>query len=74
MVVIYVPIEHDEKYTLEQQGKFMNGMMEKGWKHLGYTTFTDPLGKNTIVGILFVDFLWMDGCNGVEKPGINKEG
>ncbi len=73
MVVIYIPIEQGNRYTLEQQSEFMNEMMQKGWKHLGYTMFKNPIEENVPVAILFADFLWTEECKGIEKPEIKKE-
>ena len=73
MTIIFVPINKDREYDLEQQTKIINDLMKKGWKHLGYTLLKDKAGEDITAAILFADFLWMGECDGVEKPEIGRE-
>lgn len=58
MVIVYVPIDPDNKFLLEQQKKLLDGMLKKGWKNLGHTKLKDFLGVEVKVAILFSDTLW----------------
>lgn len=60
MVVVYVPIDPDNKAVLEQQKKFLDDMIQKGWRHLGHTKLKDVFGTEIVVTILFSDFLWKE--------------
>ncbi len=60
MVVVYVPIDPDNVSLLEQQKKFLDGMLKKGWRHLGHTKLKDFLGVEITVAILFSDALQKD--------------
>ena len=64
MVVVYVPIDPDNKSLIEQQKKFIDEMLKKGWKHLGHTKLKDFLGVEITVAILFSDTLWKEEIEG----------
>jgi len=64
MVVVYVPIDPGNKFLLEQQKKFLDGMLKKGWRCLGHTKLNNFLGVEVTVAILFSDTLWKDEIEG----------
>lgn len=63
MVIVYVPIP-DNKSLLEQQKKFLDEMLKKGWKHLGHTKLKDFIGVEITVAILFSDTLRKEEIEG----------
>lgn len=60
MVVIYVPWYAANNTLVAQQKEFLDGMIKKGWRHLGDTKLKDHLGMQITVSILFADFLWKE--------------
>ena len=48
MVVVYVPIYPDNKSLSEQQKKFLEEMLKKGWKHLGHTKLKEKLSGHLV--------------------------
>jgi len=64
MVVVYIPVDPDDRYFLEQQKKFLDEMLKKGWKHIGHTKLKDFLGAEIMVAILFSDTLWKEEIEG----------
>lgn len=64
MVVIYIPMYAANKTLVTQQKEFLDGMIKKGWRHLGQTKLKDPLGFEITVDILFGDSLWKEEIKG----------